>query len=191
MVLVAGANLDRMALFGGIDGVRGDRLLGEFVFGLRFNAEAADTRQIAATRPEREQERRSSRHAPARCCRGGPGSISDDELGEPVGRGLLQNAGKGVAQPRPIRLKASAPRSHFGIGVQPRIEIGALFLRQLAVERHMDVAFGEVAPAHRSTTLMARRRATSSSRPRNSSRPRATRDISVPAGMPSIVAASA
>ena len=193
MVLVVGADLDGMQLFGGIDRMGDDRVLGELVLGLRLQPELADAGQIAAPPP-----RAASSIAAAAAMRqrgavaAGLAASPGDELASAVRATARPETPAKAARSRARSASKRALRAFMsGLASSQCLVVGAILGRQFAVERQVDVAFGEVAPAHRSTTLIARRRATSSSRPRRSSRPRAIRDISVPAGTPSIVAASA
>ena len=191
MVAIVGADLDGMPLF------RRNRRLWAAIAcsamrscGLRLEMQAADAGEIAAERADRENGGRRGGAPPQRRPPAGD-RLAGDDAHEPFRQRLVEHAGKCPAQLGTIRLEAAAPRLHLGIGGKPGLEIRGLLRRQLAVQRHVDVAFGVVARVHRSTTLIMRRRDASSSRPRSSSRPLAILDISVPAGMPRMFAASA
>lgn len=78
---------------------------------------------------------------------------------QPVGNPFVENASKGLPQPSGIVGKARILRLHFGIGLQPRLEIGALVRRQFPVKRHLDIAVSERTAGHFSIILIVRRQA--------------------------------
>ena len=84
------------------------------------------------------------------------------------------------------RLITSAGRTMFALNAKTgKLDPG------FGKEGEVDIVDGKVPAAHLSTTLIILRREISSRIIRKSSRPRASRDISVPAGTPSTLAASA